>query len=284
MVGADPGGMAVPDAQLPAPRRRRLLGRRRGAGCRRGHGRAGHRRRDRGRAARRARGAGRVGSRQAAARRCSTPTPSAWWTWTAGARGPATRSPTRRWSTRSCGRTAGPPAATSPPYRCGCATSPPGVLVVAGRCRTGRPGRRRRSSPTRCTAAGWSRRPTPRSRPSCARCGRRSPRTSSTTRSPRSRRSCAPTPPAPASCCSTSPSTPAQPRPPRRVHDAGGRVPRRRGLPGARPRGPGRAVAGAGAHRAGGAPGRDPVPRAAAPGGERRAARRRAAEGGGRCR
>ena len=28
MVGADPGGMAVPDAQLPAPRRRRLLGRR----------------------------------------------------------------------------------------------------------------------------------------------------------------------------------------------------------------------------------------------------------------
>ena len=28
MVGADPGGMAVPDAQLPAPWRRRLLGRR----------------------------------------------------------------------------------------------------------------------------------------------------------------------------------------------------------------------------------------------------------------
>ena len=28
MVGADPGGMAAPDAQLPAPRRRRLLGRR----------------------------------------------------------------------------------------------------------------------------------------------------------------------------------------------------------------------------------------------------------------
>ena len=71
--------------------------------------------------------------------------------------------------------------------------------------------------------------------------------------------------PRPRAAARLRPLHPAQPRPPRRVHDAGGRVPRRRGLSGARPRGPGRAVAGAGAHRPGGAPGRDPVPRACSP-------------------
>ena len=72
---------------------------------------------------------------------------------------------------------------------------------------------------------------------------------------------------------------PAQPGPPRRVHDAGRRVPRRRGLPHARPGRAGRAAARAGAHRARGAAGGDPLPRAAAAGGERRPARRRARGG-----
>ena len=45
MVGADPGGLAAPDAQVSAPRRK-LFGRR-AAGRRRGDGRAGHRRGDR---------------------------------------------------------------------------------------------------------------------------------------------------------------------------------------------------------------------------------------------
>ena len=191
MVGADPGGLAAPDAQVPAPRRR-LLGRRAAPGA----GEAmdalatgveiatalrdgltapaasGAARRLRG-AARRGRGrAGRPGRRAHLGRARASPSADALVDEALRTRPPGRPRRRRR------------PAAARPRR----ARRRAGRRRRGAR-RRGAQGGRVRGSATRWTAAGWRRRPRSPSRPSCGRCARRSRRTSSTTASPRSRRS-----------------------------------------------------------------------------------------------
>ena len=274
MVGVDPGGG---DGGAPTPRRRRLLGRR-ATPATASHGRLAAgvaiaaALRD-GLAAPAASGPpagcaqlldadarlpGRPGRRAHVGRaRCHGRR--------AGRRGPAHGPPSRRGRRRS-------------PCRCTSATSRPGVLVVVGRGarRRGPEGGgvgRRRPAPRPAGVVGRRRGAGRAARPAggdlaalrLQRAHRRSPR------------SCAPTPTAPATCCSTSPSTSGTTWPgtastrrwPGEFRAVEAYLALARAVLGERLRR-------AGAHRAGGAAGRDPVPRAAAAGGERRAARRRA--------